>query len=1426
MKKHILFFFILFLAEIITHNNHALAQSFSVVQIDSSDYPRMKAKFYATGADGKGIYDIKPADFVIYEDGKARPIISVFCPQPDAIQPISAVLTIDISYSMVGKNMELAKLAARSFVELMPLENSDCAISSFDQYSYLNLDFSSNRQMILSAIDNLKPTGYTEYNPAFMAPKTGSLSIAKNGKHKKVVIFLTDGQSQGDEAKILAEAQANNITVYCITVGFAAPDVLKNVAAKTGGVCYENIKTNEEAQTIYKKILQQSTGGVPSEVVWEAGKTCAETQNIDINVPIKNLRSELPLRTPSAAIFPFTYKPKNIKFPKIPLRSYKDSSIVITAKGRDVIITAIESSSDYVKAPVKFPITILQGQSVKIPIRFTAIDSASAFAKLDIKDDGCNNVSIYTTGGYRLKRKNLVLQLSNPNGGETFYVGENQTISWKGLMPSETVDLELSTDAGKTWQPISVASKNLKYNWTIPNAPSAEALVRAKKVAQISKPEYFKWRTNISKETIENANIENAIFSPTGDRILVNAGALSNNALLIDAASGAIIHTFHEVDAGGAFSADGVSLFLMTAKGKQRLVKEYDAYTGKLFGTTDTISLPINEFVFTSDASTIIMADFGSSKIGKAAHLYIYDRKTKKVVKDFKAGHAGFIHSLQLSRNDKYLVSTGTNDGIIVWDWKKQDKVRDYSKLYFGAKPAISPDGRLLAAVDNRKEKSLPKIVLYDILNDRKMLEVNDSINTRSLSFNEDSDLLLAAGSQAINIFDVLTGETGYKNKIKSGFGAFNPDGTTFVSASLVSGDVALYEATIDSDNNSHVEDISDAIFTIVAPKAVATDIDMGQSLLTENRDSVVTFVRNTNAKGTVKVKDIRIVGGDSAFSIMSGFPPFDLAAGSDQNVEFRFLPKKAGDYQATLEVITATGTLKQTIRGKGVAKTFEIKQKLIDFGQVKVRTNKDSTVLMVLQNVSADTLRVANTLNIGENTPFEIVQGGGQFTLAPNESRSLSLRFSPKKVGRSSGKISFDIVGNSFPAAITLFGEGTATPLVVKLLAEGTAKDDTTRRNSLNDLVVEEFISKSMRPLLNYVFFDENNADIAPRYLKLLKEQTDGFTMNSLDNPETLPTYYHLLNIVGRRMRDIPTANVKLVGCNSDEGKEKKNIKLSEKRANTIKNYLMEVWNIEAKRISIEKRNLPTAASGNNTLEGKIENRRVEIIANDNRIIEPVVTDDTIKTTTPQIIYFKPTIQSEIPVAEWVLSVYESGKKVKEFKGEGNVPATIKWRINDDKESIPTSANALAYELYVRDQVEQTAVTPSLKVPIRFVTVADKRKNNIADKQIDRYSLILFDFNSSKLGANNAKIVMFVKGQIKSNSRTYVTGYTDGLGDSRYNQNLSTERAKATANSLKVPIAQTKGVGESDLLYSNEQPEGRFYCRTVTIVAETPIVP
>ncbi len=374
--------------------------------------------------------------------------------------------------------------------------------------------------------------------------------------------------------------------------------------------------------------------------------------------------------------------------------------------------------------------------------------------------------------------------------------------------------------------------------------------------------------------------------------------------------------------------------------------------------------------------------------------------------------------------------------------------------------------------------------------------------------------------------------------------------------------------------------------------------------------------------------------------------------------------------------------------------------------------------------------------------------------------------------------------------------------------------------------LRAEEFVSTSLRPLLNYIFFEDGSSDLPSRYTRLASTQTSGFRVDNLYNVETLPTYYHILNIVGRRMMEHPTAKITLTGCNSDVGREKGDLDLSNSRAEAVREYLTGVWSIPPDRIRIASRGLPAKPSNANEQDGIAENRRVEIESDTWQILEPVVTSDTLRTVSPPVIRFRPVVTAASEVSGWRLEAKQPSGLSKEFTGGKSVPELIDWDINAEGNRLSTAAgsNRIDYTLNAAAVSGEETTTQTQRIPIELITIQKKRTERIADKEIDRYSLILFDFDRADLNSANRRIGDFIKGRMSPQATATITGYTDRIGDSEYNRGLSDERAKSTARALGLSAADARGVGESTLLYDNSLPEGRFYCRTVSVVVETPV--
>ncbi|MFQ5638699.1 MAG: heparinase II/III family protein, partial [bacterium] len=71
------------------------------------------------------------------------------------------------------------------------------------------------------------------------------------------------------------------------------------------------------------------------------------------------------------------------------------------------------------------------------------------------------------------------LTLIAPNGGETWFSGSVQTISWSSVGAIDSVSLEYSVDGGAQWMLIDPGTPNDgSFEWSIPETPTSNGLVR------------------------------------------------------------------------------------------------------------------------------------------------------------------------------------------------------------------------------------------------------------------------------------------------------------------------------------------------------------------------------------------------------------------------------------------------------------------------------------------------------------------------------------------------------------------------------------------------------------------------------------------------------------------------------------------------------------------------------------------------------------------------------------------------------------------------------------------------------------------------------------------------------------------------------------------------------------------------------------
>lgn len=428
-----------------------------------------------------------------------------------------------------------------------------------------------------------------------------------------------------------------------------------------------------------------------------------------------------------------------------------------------------------------------------------------------------------------------------------------------------------------------------------------------------------------------------------------------------------------------------------------------------------------------------------------------------------------------------------------------------------------------------------------------------------------------------------------------------------------------------------------------------------------------------------------------------------------------------------------------------------------------------------------------------------------------------LAVSFIPPAVEEELSDIElFDIARNA-PQRQSVDISSVPVPTVV---ASGI--NDAGEASASSNIRIEEFASNRVRPLLPYVFFEKGSNALSSRYRQIAKEQVESYSLENFYNLDAMVTYYQMLNVVGRRMLDRPEATLSIVGCR-DKSEESLSDDLAKRRALVVKSYLVDVWSVDANRITVEDRGLPSNASSSEDADGAAENMRVEITSTDPLILAPVGSKDTMKVFSPIGMRFTPSVQNNVGLKSWTIFVSQNEQIIKALHGQGAPPAAIDWRIAETARFIPRGVRNMEYMLVVQDSSGKVIPSDAQSIAVSEVLLSDKAKMGGTDKNIDRYSLILFGFDRADISSENQILIEEVKKNITPRSVVKVVGYSDRVGDAAYNQSLSERRAKAVASALSTERTSILGVGESLPLYDNQTPEGRFYSRTVEIIVETP---
>ncbi len=388
---------------------------------------------------------------------------------------------------------------------------------------------------------------------------------------------------------------------------------------------------------------------------------------------------------------------------------------------------------------------------------------------------------------------------------------------------------------------------------------------------------------------------------------------------------------------------------------------------------------------------------------------------------------------------------------------------------------------------------------------------------------------------------------------------------------------------------------------------------------------------------------------------------------------------------------------------------------------------------------------------------------------------------------------------------------------------------------NSPKNVVAERNV-REIFPLRNYVYFDLGSTEISPRYVILRKDQVKDFKEDDLEmnapqnlsgrSERQLKVYYNVLNILGDRMGKNPGTTIKLVGS-SQQGPDD-----AREMAESIKTYLVTVFEINPSRISIEGRVKPMipALQNGGTKELvllKEGDRRVTIETGSAALLMEFQTgpDAPLKPVAINVV-------QEAPIDSYVT-----------FKNKGAKKGLTSWYLEiTDNVGIVQKFGPYTQEVVSIPGKSILGTTPEGDYKVRMIGQTADGKSVVKETNIHmvlwvapketqgmRFSVV-YEFNRAvAIKMYKKYLTDIVIPIIPTGANVIIHGHTDIIGNPDYNQRLSIARANDVKSILEDGLKKSGrtdvtftvlGFGGDQKLspFDNKYPEERSYNRTVII--------
>lgn len=1013
------------------------SQTLRVLDYDVSGYPQVKANVMAFDASGKISSPLDKSTYSIADNSNILDLQYITCSSNPEQKFQSIVLTLDKGVSAGDTSLLYFNLALDlldTLLNTFDFGTSQIAVTSFDLWSYLVYDFSSDRNKLLTARDLISPAQSSSALSGLRSSPAGGLDIAASGKGERSMVLITQGISDFNPDEIINYAKANNIKIYVVYLSKKITPDYKRITLETGGHYFDNVRPSSDLKPIIYSINALIEGYRPCEFMWYGRQDCLEDHNISITDKLSSAKATFAFVISDTAKPSLFANPPYLEYASVPIGTPMQQEIMIQAVNSDIILSGFSIPSPQfaiVAGNITEPKILYKNSTHNLTIEYTPIDSAIIFTKLLINSSACLGNEIYITGGFPNRPpKTKTIEVVSPECGKTLVIGDTVEVRWQGLLPKDVIQLEYSPDEGANWYALAKNTENLFYTWPIPFIETDKLMVRAIQL----------WPNNVGRtlDLRHSAAVNSAFFNKIGDRVITAAD--DSCAVIWNSNNGEKVHILkHEFGVVNFADFDHQGKYVFTAC-SDGYVRMFDAETGTFVrayrhdGNSSVVALDIN---FDGDKIVSVAKD------NKVYLWTVSGTLLKQISFGDRPQFATFDHNgtriLVTSDDGLARIYDASGNFIKSIDTKMPGDFIAYSKHgtfnYNSTKIAVTNDINKNAMVFDIASGSRLYTLSHNIDSS------NIFINSTSFFFNPDdnTEYILTSGTdnatrrwlasngsvpKGMDGKDTLHLFREHHKPVQSA--VFNFDGSRLLTASWDS------TAKIWNLNQRDLQmDTTDCFISIGRAEIDVINMDFDEVLLGDVAIRHQGFIRNKK-KFPFNVRSMKIIGGDTNdFQIIdTDYSSFVLDSAELRTLSVRFKPTAAGLRKITLEIIIPNDTLIAEIFGIGVDIGLRASTYLVDFGKIEIDSYSDSTFVPLFTNKSNSNIRIDSVYMIGPDSEhYDFINPHVlPLDLAPEQTMNMKIRFTPEALGRLNGILVVEHSGVSSPSKINLFGEGVPT--------------------------------------------------------------------------------------------------------------------------------------------------------------------------------------------------------------------------------------------------------------------------------------------------------------------------------------------------------------------------------------------------------------